>query len=174
MLPLNFLFAGPGPGRPPHYLHDESLGLGVALPARIKTLWPCFFPGRFDLEKRMLWISLWGPKLPSLPICFSRRSWKFSLCGNLSDFKCWKWIHFGKIVTAGQTKKTFHGPVLRLGPPFCSHCPKGLDLRKPKQGRHPFFCFQMCHSSPWGRKHRIVYLLEQERRAEGRNLGAKH
>lgn len=58
MLPLNFLSSSPGPGRPPHYLHDESLGLCVALPAGAKALWPCFFPGHFDLGKRMLWISL--------------------------------------------------------------------------------------------------------------------
>lgn len=32
VLPLNFLSSSPGPGRPPHYLHDESLGLCVALP----------------------------------------------------------------------------------------------------------------------------------------------
>lgn len=38
VLPLNFLSSDPGPGRPPHYLHDESLGLHLALPAQAKAL----------------------------------------------------------------------------------------------------------------------------------------
>lgn len=99
--------AGPGLSRPPT-IFMMSLWSCMAL-HKLKLHSLAVFPGHFGPGKGVQGSSCWGP-----PFIFSRRSWKVSVCANLSDFKCEKSIHFGKVSPQGQQNTS-----------VTQFCPKG-------------------------------------------------